>query len=241
MKFKGISDLSVARIANSMGDTRVVKIHKGAQRVYVGTWEKYNQGNIGGAWLDMDDYDSMEEFMEAATNLHRDEADPELMMQDWEDMPEWAVSVHGVDPKYFEYKEVVEPENADAFDAFLSNYYPGGISDNLDLYDIYENQFREAYVGEFDSLKSYARQMADEIYDNGYLYEYLKTNTRTFDVDSYASDYEMSTDDAWMYFDERMISDQELLSYFDYDQLERDLDASNMYLIDGYLFDGDRV
>jgi antirestriction protein len=58
-----------------------------APRLYVGTYAKYNAGTIKGAWLALTDYDDREAFLQACRELHKDEADPELMFQDFENMP----------------------------------------------------------------------------------------------------------------------------------------------------------
>lgn len=56
-------------------------------KLYVGTYAKYNNGSIGGAWLDLDRYANAEEFEAACRRLHHDERDPELMFQDVETDP----------------------------------------------------------------------------------------------------------------------------------------------------------
>lgn len=56
-------------------------------RVYVGTYAKYNNGSLFGKWLDLSDYSDKEEFIEACWELHKDEEDPELMFQDYENIP----------------------------------------------------------------------------------------------------------------------------------------------------------
>lgn len=56
-------------------------------RVYVGTYAKYNAGDLTGAWLDLDDYSDKDEFLAACAELHKDEDDPELMFQDHEGIP----------------------------------------------------------------------------------------------------------------------------------------------------------
>lgn len=56
--------------------------------VYVGTWAKYNAGSIAGAWIALRDYSNYNEFLKACYDLHSDERDPELMIQDTEDMPD---------------------------------------------------------------------------------------------------------------------------------------------------------
>ena len=39
-------------------------------KVYVGTYAKYNNGSLFGAWLDLSDYSDKEEFYEACRELH---------------------------------------------------------------------------------------------------------------------------------------------------------------------------
>lgn len=56
-------------------------------RIYVGTYAKYNNGSLAGAWLDLGDYRDAGEFYGACLQLHADESDPELMFQDWEGIP----------------------------------------------------------------------------------------------------------------------------------------------------------
>ena len=60
--------------------------------VYVGTYAKYNAGSLKGEWLDLDNYGSYAEFIDACKSLHADEEDPELMFQDWE--TEWAGEIN---------------------------------------------------------------------------------------------------------------------------------------------------
>lgn len=57
-------------------------------QVYVGTYRKYNNGNLDGGWITLTDYPSYAAFMEACFKLHKDEHDPELMIQDCSDMPD---------------------------------------------------------------------------------------------------------------------------------------------------------
>lgn len=57
-------------------------------KIYVGTYAKYNAGDLSGAWLSLRDYATYEELIEACLELHSDEADPELMIQDCEDFPD---------------------------------------------------------------------------------------------------------------------------------------------------------
>lgn len=57
-------------------------------RVYVGTYNAYNNGSLRGGWLDLANYASYGDFLKACKNLHRNERDPEFMIQDTEDFPD---------------------------------------------------------------------------------------------------------------------------------------------------------
>lgn len=57
-------------------------------KVYVGTYKKYNSGSIKGAWLDLSDYETYQDFLKACRDLHKDESDPEYMIQDCECFPD---------------------------------------------------------------------------------------------------------------------------------------------------------
>lgn len=100
-------------------------------RIYVGTYAKYNNGSIAGAWFDLEDYSDSQEFYEAANQLHKDESDPELMFQDWECEYENLISESHIDPKVFELLELDEDDqnkvkarlwNGNSLDYALEHY-----------------------------------------------------------------------------------------------------------------------
>jgi len=53
-------------------------------RLYCGTYHKYNSGSLYGKWLDLNEFESIEELYQTMRELHRDEDDPEFMFQDYE-------------------------------------------------------------------------------------------------------------------------------------------------------------
>ena len=79
-------------------------------RVYVGTYHKYNNGSLDGKWLNLADYANKAEFLKACKQLHKDEADPEFMFQDWENIPSWMISESSISDEVWEQKP--EPEQA---------------------------------------------------------------------------------------------------------------------------------
>ena len=57
-------------------------------RVYVGTYHKYNEGNLSGKWVDLSDFSTYDDFLRYCREIHKDEKDPELMIQDCEGFPD---------------------------------------------------------------------------------------------------------------------------------------------------------
>lgn len=88
-------DFTVAELEAAVAD------HKsgldGEPSVYVGTYGKYNDGSLRGLWIDLStffgkpkrqaDNDDYDEFINFCLAIHADEADPELMAQDYECFP----------------------------------------------------------------------------------------------------------------------------------------------------------
>lgn len=56
--------------------------------VYCGTYGKYNSGSLAGIWIDMTSFGSYSEFMQFCRDYHCDEVDPEIMLQDSQNMPD---------------------------------------------------------------------------------------------------------------------------------------------------------
>ena len=78
----------------------MIQIMKAA--IYCGTYRKYNEGSIDGAWLELSNYDNKKEFYQACTKLHNDEYDPEYMFQDWENIPDSMVRESFVSSEVFQ-------------------------------------------------------------------------------------------------------------------------------------------
>ena len=57
-------------------------------RVYVGTYKKYNEGSLAGAWLDLNDFKTYDDFLRKCREVHKSERDPEFMIQDSEGFPD---------------------------------------------------------------------------------------------------------------------------------------------------------
>jgi antirestriction protein len=119
-------------------------------KVYVGTYRKYNEGSLKGDWLDLNDYSSKDEFIEACRELHEDEDDPELMFQDWEDIPANFIGESTIDEKVWDWLQ-------------LSNRDKETVSIYLDEIDrdAPVQDALECYEGEFDSEEDWAADFWD--------------------------------------------------------------------------------
>lgn len=144
-------------------------------RLYVGTYAKYNNGDLTGAWLDLSDYNDQEDFIEACKELHKDETDPELMFQDSENIPESLYSESSVNENLWEYMELDEDERE-----ALSDWL-----DNGNEFDI--DSFRDDFAGQWGNEEKFADNLAEEL---GYFAAMKEAgmNEAYFDVSAFARD-----------------------------------------------------
>jgi antirestriction protein len=120
-------------------------------RVYVGTYHKYACGSIAGAWLDIEDYSDKEEFYEACKELHKDESDPELMFQDWEDIPKGMISESSIEDEVFEIAQMSEDDRE------LLAVYREDVNQEGTI-----EEAKEEFFGEYDSAEDFAEEFHEE-------------------------------------------------------------------------------
>jgi Antirestriction protein len=114
--------------------------------IYVGTYKKYNEGSIEGAWLNLEDYANKKEFYEAAAELHEDEDDPEFMFQDYEGFPKKYYSESGLDDKLWDWLALDEDDRE-----ILELYVDHTGNDDATIDDA-----KDAFMGTFDSEEDWA-------------------------------------------------------------------------------------
>ena len=81
-------------------------------KVYVGTYKKYNEGSIKGGWLTLTDYKNYNDFVAACRRLHGNEADPEFMIQDCENMPDGLSPMEWLSEQDF--NDIIEAVSAES-------------------------------------------------------------------------------------------------------------------------------
>ena len=151
----------------------------GEPALYVGTYSKYNNGDLTGMWVSLAKCSDYDEFMQVCYYLHRDEEDHELMFQDADNIPECWYSECGLDEDTFErIREFAEldDDEREAFEAFMDVRCDS---------DVTFEEFREAYCGKWNSEEEYAEQLVDEL---GILDEVPENLRRFFDMEAYAEE-----------------------------------------------------
>lgn len=149
-------------------------------RIYVGTYAKYNNGNLFGKWLDLEAYTDRDEFYEACAELHADEEDPEFMFQDWECVPDGMISEVHVSAVCWTLLDVYEKYDEDAVNAYCHCFG-----------EWTENGFKERYRGEYDSWEHMAEELLEETGELDQIPERLR---HYFDYEKYANDLRIGGD-----------------------------------------------
>ena len=141
-------------------------------RIYVGTYAKYTAGSLKGKWLDLEDYNDKDEFMEACKELHEDEDDPEFMFQDHEGVPSQFIGESWIDEKFWDYL------NSGIDDDVKKAY--------MELFGEWnEDQCNDRYEGKFRSDEDYAEDRCESC---GTLEKVPEDLRYYFDFKAYARD-----------------------------------------------------
>lgn len=156
---------------------------KTTARIYVGTYGKYNSGSLRGAWVELSDFLNKDDFYQHIKELHSDEEDPEFMFQDFEGFPRRLYNEAGGIEDIYEYLDMISELSDDELEAF-EVYIELGNDADID-------EFRESFMGYWDSERAFAENLADEL---GY-YDAMKNagiSSYYFDEDAFSRDLFMS-------------------------------------------------
>jgi antirestriction protein len=141
--------------------------------VYVGTYGKYNEGSLFGAWIDLTLIKDEEDFNELCSAIHYLEEDPEFMFQDWQSIPSKYISEDGLTASFWDYLEAYNgTSNTEALEKFVS-------------YGYNPEDFSSYYMGEYDNEQEYAEQLLAETGDLDQIPHHLRYY---FDYESFARD-----------------------------------------------------
>ena len=142
--------------------------------VYVGTFAKYNSGNLSGAWLDVSQYSDREAFYQACAALHVDEGDPELMFQDFQGFPRVYYGESEIGFALWDWLALDEDDRE------MVELYQSEVDASASLECI-----KDAFLGTWDSEESWAENWLN---DSGLLDEVPEALRNYIDLEAYARD-----------------------------------------------------
>lgn len=133
-------------------------------QIYVGTYQKYNDGSIFGKWLNLSDYSSYDELLNAMIELHKDEKDPEFMIQDFECSKFFEIqNLIGesfISKNIYTIAEQINNSNVsqEMLEAYLDCF------GNSEIDKLIENA-EDSYHGNFDSDEDFAQSLLEDCGD----------------------------------------------------------------------------
>lgn len=145
--------------------------------LYCGTYGKYNSGNLRGMWVNVSTFDDYEDFVNFCCAIHADEDDPEIMYQDYENMP---------GSLYHESMGEAEFDNIAKYCELCDDYSVSAVEDFMEWYTPEDlDNMRDSYAGVYDSKEDFAREIVNECYDLG---KRMGSLAHYFDYDAFARD-----------------------------------------------------
>ena len=145
--------------------------------IYVGTYGQYNNGSLFGKWFDLTDYADKSDFIDAITEYHKAEYDPEFMFQDYEGIPEQFVSECSIDSAFWDYMDAVSSSHLDD-DVFSAGMCLG----------IPYEEIEDKYQGHHNSKTDLAYEYIES---TGMLSDVSDSISNYFDYDSFGRDLAM--------------------------------------------------
>lgn len=134
--------------------------------IYVGTYQKYNEGSLYGKWIDLSNYSNLDEFFKDIKELHNDEDDPEFMFQDYEasDLIKSLnlISESHLSSDIFEILDTIDSSNYDVevIEAYLDCM---GYNDE-EITEVIE-RVEESYNGEFNNDVDFTQNLLEDCGD----------------------------------------------------------------------------
>lgn len=126
--------------------------------IYVGTYRKYNDGSLAGAWLDLTTFTDSDEFFEVCAALHADESDPEYMFQDYMNFPE---NLYGESMSGDDIQKIIDWAQMDDDDKdILAGWIEVTGNNDADL-----ETAKDHYMGNYSDFVDFAEQIMQECYE----------------------------------------------------------------------------
>lgn len=169
---------NVARVINRLNESN----NSNDPMVYVGTYAKYNNGSLEGEWVNLSDFSDKDDFIEYCLELHSDEEEPELMFQDYENVPKNLISESDIDESLWEILPLYDEYGEEFISTVMNDC---GLSD----YDELQSAINDMVVYYADSIEEAVERYCDETM----MTTDLDWCEKYFDYDSFGYDLRMSS------------------------------------------------
>lgn len=131
-------------------------------RLYVTTEKTYASGNLFGHWMELSAYPSKSRFLMAYREMYKGEADPELKILDWQDVPACLVAGNDISGKIFRFIRMIysfDNHQKQAFNCWLELR-----SCEICHYmtDEFFHLFKNSYRGYFPAKEDFGKYYAQE-------------------------------------------------------------------------------
>lgn len=120
--------------------------------IKINTSHKLSTGELTDFWLSPEDFHSKQDFIDACTELHDDESNPELIFESWVDIPERYISKYRVSGMLWDWLELSESEKSRVQCYWEEVDYASSISYIL-----------ERFLGEYADEEDWAVNYLDEV------------------------------------------------------------------------------
>lgn len=130
-------------------------------KVYVGTYHKYNNSNLKGDWINLNEHYNLESFYDECKRLHNNEFAPEYMFQSHENIPNGFITECSIDKRIFDLIDKTHnfsEEKQRAFYIFLDNYDFKDSDYAQDIIDMFDDK----YIGYFKSIYEFGYDLVDK-------------------------------------------------------------------------------
>lgn len=132
--------------------------------IYVGTYRKYNEGSLFGEWLNLSDYSDYDELLESMKELHKDEHDPEFMLQDYEHFELFEkLGLIGESHISKDIYETIEQITDSGYDLEIFEAYVDCVG-KMDFNSLYDGVINY-YIGEYSDDETFAQSLLEECGD----------------------------------------------------------------------------